>query len=278
MARIRQSVSPRLGLALVNSLIKGNPIEQDIIDWKTKHSNNTLSTLGQNFSSMYRHNTAEMEEPAIVVIRNIPAWMDCEGNIVDKGSASGCQVTHAIVRPDYCIVADEIGNNISMKGGGHICGQMYLCAKGSISQKKASTKDTHFTTLGLNLLTGEPLMCVVMIQGILIKADYWTGVDMLADTVVNEGNADFYKNNLDPGNIFPGGPLSIVRGKVVPCMVRFQLKGGMPSIILKDILETLGDLNIFPRVDRLKPIFLVDGHGSRLELPFLDYVNNPEHL
>ena len=40
--------------------------------------------------------------------------MDREGDIVDKGSVYGCKVTHAIVRPDYYIVANEVGNNISI--------------------------------------------------------------------------------------------------------------------------------------------------------------------
>ena len=48
---------------------------------------------------------------------------------------------------------------------------------------------------------------------------------MFTDTVGDEGDADFYENNSGPGNIFPGGPLCTVRGKLVPCMVRFQPKG-----------------------------------------------------
>jgi len=89
-------------------------------------------TTYQNFSSMYRYNIAEMEETSVAVRRNISAWMDRKENIVDEGSTYGCKVTHAIARPDYCIVADEVGNNISMKGDGHIGGQMYLCTKGAI--------------------------------------------------------------------------------------------------------------------------------------------------
>ena len=34
---------------------------------------------------------------------------------------------------------------------------------------------------------------------------------------------------------------------------------------------------MFPRVDGVHPFLLLDGHGSRLELPFLNYINSPEH-
>ena len=63
---------------------------------------------------MYRHNISEMEEAGVTVRSNILAWMDREGDIVDEGSAYGCKVTHAIVRSDYYIIADEVGNNISI--------------------------------------------------------------------------------------------------------------------------------------------------------------------
>jgi len=40
----------------------------------------------------------------------------------------------------------------------------------------------------------------------------------------------------------------------------------------------MDDLKLFPRDDpSVKPFLLLDGHGSRLELPFLSYVNNEEH-
>jgi hypothetical protein len=40
----------------------------------------------------------------------------------------------------------------------------------------------------------------------------------------------------------------------------------------------MDDLKLFPRDDpNVKPFLLLDGHGSRLELPFLSYVNNEEH-
>ena len=36
-------------------------------------------------------------------------------------------------------------------------------------------------------------------------------------------------------------------------------------------------MNLFPRETHLKPFLLLDGHGSRLQLPFLQYIHSEEH-
>ena len=44
------------------------------------------------------------------------------------------------------------------------------------------------------------------------------------------------------------------------------------------MLQRLDSLNIFPRgPDKPLPFLLVDGHGSRLELPFIEYINDSAH-
>ena len=42
----------------------------------------------------------------------------------------------------------------------------------------------------------------------------------------------------------------------------------MTSTIFKEALEQLDHLGIFPRVNGMKPVLLVDGHGSRFGLDF----------
>ncbi len=43
-------------------------------------------------------------------------------------------------------------------------------------------------------------------------------------------------------------------------------------------LVQMDALDLFPREeDGPKPFLLLDGHGSRLELPFLEYINDPTH-
>ena len=53
--------------------------------------------------------------------------------------------------------------------------------------------------------------------------------------------------------------------------------GSITSQILANLLEKLDQLEVFPRIDGVRPFLLLDGHGSRLELPFLNYINCPNH-
>ena len=52
----------------------------------------------------------------------------------------------------------------------------------------------------------------------------------------------------------------------------------MTSEILRDICAELDFLGVFDRSGGCMPFFLLDGHGSRIQLPFLEYANNALHL
>jgi hypothetical protein len=51
-------------------------------------------------------------------------------------------------------------------------------------------------------------------------------------------------------------------------MVTCKKSGGISMENLVQFLKHMDKLNVFPRLGGLKPILLLDGHGSRLELPF----------
>ena len=51
----------------------------------------------------------------------------------------------------------------------------------------------------------------------------------------------------------------------------------MTSTILTDCLKTLDHYKLFDRTEELYPFLLVDGHGSRFELEFLEYINAAEN-
>ncbi len=58
-------------------------------------------------------------------------------------------------------------------------------------------------------------------------------------------------------------------------MVACSTNGSITSEILMQFLKKMDELDLFPRDEYgLKPFLLLDGHGSRLELPFLEDVNN----
>ena len=79
-----------------------------------------------------------MVQIKIALKLNEPVWQDSEGNDVDKGNAFGCKVSHRIIKPEYCIVGDETGGNLSMKGDGGR--HRFLCGRGDVPRKKASGK------------------------------------------------------------------------------------------------------------------------------------------
>ena len=64
--------------------------------------------------------------------------MDREGTIVEEASAFRCKCSHLLTHPEYCIVLDEVGGNINMKGDGHIGGDIYLYESGVIPNQKYS--------------------------------------------------------------------------------------------------------------------------------------------
>jgi hypothetical protein len=43
------------------------------------------------------------------------------------------------------------------------------------------------------------------------------------------------------------------------------------------MLKYIDDLEVFDRSDGVNPFLLLDGHGSRFEIDFLEYINSPEH-
>ena len=84
--------------------------------------------------------------------------------------------------------------------------------------------------------------------------------------------------NSGSGKRFPGGPKCYFQGKEVPAFICCSPKGGITSELLKEILERMDSFDLFPRIPGGPlPFLLLDGHGSRLQLPFLLYTNDQGH-
>ena len=41
------------------------------------------------------------------------------------------------------------------------------------------------------------------------------------------------------------------------------------------MLKVIDKTEVFDRTDGIAPFLLLDGHGSRVQLTFLEYINNP---
>ena len=309
MARIRQSITPSRGLLLVNSLIDKTPIQKSLVKWKRKYSNDTLGSVGKgywdgfirrnkhklvskrgqkyelnrqkwttyaNFVDMYSHTYQEIVDAGVAEELLEPVWLDRDGKECPEEKSFGCQVTHQLIHPELCICGDEVGGNLSMKGDGHVGGQLLLTAPGSVPQQKSSAKNRKFTLIGLTALTGEPVMCIIILEGKNPNASIEAGVDITVDPVGDSNGDSFLFDNSGPGNYFPGGPVCEFRGKKIPPFIRWHESGSITSQYLTEALQTLDYFNVFDRQENKRPFLLLDGHSSRLELPFLKYINTPK--
>ena len=146
-----------------------------------------------------------------------------------------------------------------------------------MSQNKSSINDQHFTVLGFTALTGEPVLCMIIVAGVIEAYEVETGIDIDAPVIGDPTDKDYFQNNAGKGKLFPKGPDCIFNGKTVPCLVRWSPSGSITSKILADCLATMDHYDLFARTDQKRPFLLLDGHGSRFELPFLQYVTNADH-
>jgi hypothetical protein len=76
---------------------------------------------------------------------------------------------------------------------------------------------------------------------------------------------------------YPCGPTCIYEGKTIPCMVAFNPGEGITATILTDIFWTLDNLNIFSCKNGIKLFAPLDGHSTRFDLKFLEYINDEKH-
>ena len=115
---------------------------------------------------MYEHVYNEMVEAGVPRKLDKSVWMNEKGEVVeDERDAFEKKLTHQIIRSEMFICFDDTWSNISMKGDGHIGGQIYLCAAGTTPQCKSYETEGRFTALGVMAFNGEPNMSVVVIMG-----------------------------------------------------------------------------------------------------------------
>jgi hypothetical protein len=126
-------------------------------------------------------------------------------------------------------------------------------------------------------MTGEAIMCAIIASGKTMKPEVVTGLDLFATKIGNETDDYFILNNTGSGKLYPNGPTCQFKGKEVPCVVCNTENGSITSELLVSFLKHMDALNLFPRDNGVMPFLLLDGHGSRLELPFLKYINEPQH-
>jgi len=299
---------------LANDLIAGTDVEKEVIKFKEKIYKKKFETasLGMNywrgskkrwehrltckrgqkfaldrscaatfgnFAKMYDEVYDAMVECGVASVLPEPVYMNRDGDDTTTNikEAFGLPCTHKIIHPDMCLVVDEVGSNLSQKGDGHVGGRKVMCEKHCTPQEQVQHKEKHFTLLGFTALSGEPVLCLIIIAGVREKLSVETGIDPIAITTGDVTDEDFFDKNFGPGKLYPGGPTCVFKGKEIPCMVRWSPKGSITSPILAEALAHIDNFNVMERRNGLYPFLLLDGHNSRFELPFLEYVTNEKH-
>lgn len=330
MSNIKRTLTMSQVLELANDLIKNTETQIRLIEWKKKrkvyhNDSSSLGTLGMsflrefisrndhlinkktlsqysidrsnfsnylNFSDMYNHIQKILVQSGIAVTLNEPVPMNRNGDIVrDENNGFGFNVPIKITRPDMGLLLDECGCNLSQEYDNNYGRELYVTGKNDKAYHSISTKYHHFTVIGVTLLDGNPLMCVVIVTGKTHDVLVELGVDMdaLARTDISfENTVDgrvsdellrLLKENCGEGELFPGLPSCIFKGVRIPGYLTFSESGGITASILTNIFRRLDELAIYDadRANGCIPFVLLDGHGSRFDIEFLQYVNDPSH-
>ena len=106
--------------------------------------------------------------------------------------------------------------------------------------------------------------------------EYIMGVNPFAEVVEELDLSDENCNGEDKW--FPYGPTCQVGDMNVPCFVGHSESGSISSELLAAMLKHMDDCQVFDCTDGIPPFLLLDGHGSRFELPFLEYANDAAHI
>ena len=92
--------------------------------------------------------------------------------------------------------------------------------------------------IGLTAFTGEPALCIIILQGKQPKPDIETGVDILVPPIGDTSDPKFFGNNYGIQKYMPGGPVCNFNGKEIPAMIRWNESGSITSEIIVDTLKT----------------------------------------
>jgi hypothetical protein len=311
LAAMRQPVTTKQALQLINSMVTTTNLKQSIIAWKKTNlpgsfedekaqylgpkywknfkkrhpelkqrravrfdSNREDWCTKDNFEKMYSHIYPAMVQSGVAIELDEEVMVTAEGNITDVQTKSwGRKTKYLLTRPELLMFVDEVGSNTSQKKDGNIGGQTFIVHKTQRALLRSSHADCHFTVLGFTNALGEPICCVIIIAGKEIAAKHRMGLQPWAD-FVGDPEVDLNENSNGVDKYYPYGPTCYPFGKEVETYVTCSESGSITSEILVESLAHIDRKLTFDRSEAV-PFLLLDGHGSRFLLPFLDYIGAP---
>ncbi len=308
LANMRVPISSAQGLALCNSIIEGTRFQKQVVDYKNKNCRTSSNKLGPaywrgflkrnkhlirakkpvrfenkraewctyvNMEEMYSEVYSQLVESGLAVKHNEAVFRDENGCVVeDEESAVGLKSPYELIHPEWLIFVDEVGSNTAQTKDGQVGGQLFLCGKDARPQQRAAVKDSHFTVLGFTAASGEPLMCSIIFSSKHMKDEWRLGFNPFVTWAGEED--DLEQNTGGEDKVFPLGPQCTFMGKKVPCYTCCSENGSITGQLLTDMLSAIDKAKVFDRSVGLNPFLFLDGHNSRFELEFLQYIHNPE--
>ena len=245
-----------------------------------------------NFIDMYLHIKKILLQSLIASKLDHPVCMNEAGEVVeDEMLVMGYKVDIKIDWPDLGLMMDECGCNLSQEGDRNIGVELFLTRVNEKAYTSKSIKYSHFTIIGVTQLNGNPLMCVVIVTGKHRDPLIELGVDLLQlvdldinittneDETVDESVLELPQQHCGEGQLFPGLPKCHYKGIEIPGYIVFSESGGINADILTNIFQRMDNLHLFDddRSNGYTPFMLLDGHSSRFDLQFLEYINNKDH-
>jgi hypothetical protein len=183
---------------------------------------------------------------------------------------AGLPTKYQLTKPEYVLFVDEMGCNTNQLNDGRVGGEMFILPKldSECGAPTGATTDLHYTVLPFISGTGEAVMCAIIFKSDQdiseIPINWKTGIDIT------------YNDIEDNERVMGGGPTCFFQGKHIPCFYGTSPKASITTTLLTEMLKYLDTIGVYDR--RIcHPFLLLDGHHSRMMLPFLDYINNPNH-
>jgi len=262
---IYQCNNPSQGLMLINSIIEGTPAQSDLIEWKLKIGcfRSDLGRAGAGYwrGFLKRNGNKIVSRKGLKYEINRAKWSTYAifrkmyDGVIHEFAPAG--ISKERESPAWM---DRMGNAVEEKDA-------YRC----IVTHDITDPDYVIT------LSGLLVMCCIIFSGITENPLRELGLDLTADVIGDHTDDDFFHKKSGEGKAFPEGPSCNFRGKIVPCFCRWIPKGSITTVTLRYILATLDKLQVYDRTEKKLPCVLIDGHGSRFGLPFLNYASNPLH-
>ena len=274
---IKKSGTGRLTKKYIKLFLNRNSLELAVSPGSKRDARRTLWSTYENIEKMYDLVYKQMVLSGVA--QDLPEDRRYYVNqhnrqTNDVKQAYGKLIDIEIVNPDWILFGDEVGCNINMREDGRVGQQTFAVASRSSAEVTCSSTDGRFTLIGLTAASGDPVMCVIIFAADELTFEQRMGFDV----TVGYDDHKTIEDNVGPNKTFPGAPTCYFKGRTIPPLVCCSPKGSITSVILRTIFERLDDIGVYDRKSGVIPFALFDAHDSRLQLPFMKYINDEKHL